>query len=595
MGTLLTEDLEIEQAINYNYDLSWSHQPSMIKEKDGKKAEEREFRVDLVEMGGKNGKEEIEREEMKETVLGGDFNIKMFQDEESREVVEVKNAGNQEQHKKVIFKNEFMHVINDENESERRSEDIENEVNQDIKRDIEPMFAKKKGRNFRETMGNIYKNLEKTFDNLSIEESPRESLNESNKFFKKTEQIMAQSDIQNYLIEEAPKSRLVQTSHGELAPKNNHRKTKEHMQRLIYNQDTYRANLKMRSPDLMKHMGKAKQSGFFVKKRGLGKKEMMRENSVVHLDEEQTTIEKHKNKFSAAELIHSYTRSPKNFSQTQHISMAHKRLSPRIKSTRLLPNLPQNNKEKLTQSFYEFPINNHNNSMIVDRSYDWGYRVRPQMAYGANQMSYFPNEGRFYGRYAQNEQVYHQMNQKMGQYEHVYQQTRDARMSPGNMSSNHIEMMDVTKNYSKRVQPVLVEGRDQHFENQFVRLETHQMHSNNGHNGQFAGASQQFSGETLESLLADLFKKILVFSSKIDSLKSKIIKRNPDFSVLNIFQTFCDLKTRRITFQGIKEFFQTFGFDFPNHFLARITIYLSGYRIHRLIPGKSTFNSRSGR
>lgn len=562
----------------------------MIKENEqSQEAVTQEVRLEVLNTGEQGVQVDAGNEEMKETVLGGNVNIKMYQNEGRKDFTLEQDGGPPHHAKRVIFKNEFMHVINDEQESERKSEDIEKQINNELKRDIEPMFAKKRGRNFRETMGNIYSNLEKTFDNLSIEESPRESLNESNQILEKTRKMMAQSDINNYLVEESPKKRLVQTINNDVVHKRKRRPRSPKEQRLVYNQDTYRANLKMQSPDLMKHMGTAKQSGFFIKKRApdMTQKHLNRGNSVVNLDEEQATIEKHKNKFSAAELIHSYTRSPKNFSQTQHISMAHKRHSPRIKSTRLLPNLPPNHQDKLTQSFYEFPINNQNNSMIVDRSYDWGYRVKPQMTYGANQISFFPNERRLYQEYGQNEQVYHQRAQRMGRVEQGYRVNREARMSPPNLVSNHIEMMDVTKNYSQRVKPVNNGFKEQQFDNQFVRLETQPLHLNSGsHVAGLAGVSQQFAGDFLESQLALLFKKILVFSSKIDSLKTKIIKRNPDFSVLNIFQTFCDLKTRRITLQGIKEFFQTFGFDFPVHNLVRVAVYLSGYRIHGLAPGR---------
>ena len=318
----------------------------------------------------------------------------------------------------------------------------------------------------------------------------------------------------------------------------------------------------MRSPDLMKYMGKGKQSSYFIKKDTINqdKKDTL-DNSFINLEEEQATIDKTKNKFSAAQLIHNFTRTPKNFIQTQKVSTMYRRFSPKIKSTKILPNLPQ--KDKLTQSFYEIPMTQ--NSMIIDRSHDWGYRNNPQNT----QMNYVqPNRQVIYP-------VYSQRNVN-------YKYNQNQVFSKNNINHDPVGMKDVTNNYA---------NYNQTCHNQFVRIDSQPVNQSNNANfvGGFGKNTNQFSLEDMESNLVLLFKKILVFSSKIDSLKVKIMKRNPEFSIISIFQTFCDLKTRRIDLQGIKEFTQTFGFEFSSYYLERIFIYLSGYRIQQILIGMFYF------
>ena len=98
------------------------------------------------------------------------------------------------------------------------------------------------------------------------------------------------------------------------------------------------------------------------------------------------------------------------------------------------------------------------------------------------------------------------------------------------------------------------------------------------------------SPEDLESRLVLLFRKSIVFSSKIDSLKGKIIKNNPDFSSYKIFRRFSGDHNTRMEGYGLQKFFETFGFDFGSEFVERIMIYLSKFKLGE----KSGFAERMG-
>ena len=239
--------------------------------------------------------------------------------------------------------------------------------------------------------------------------------------------------------------------------------------------------------------------------------------------------------------------------------------------------MPQNQQEKLTQSFYEIPVNHNQNSMIIDRSYDWGYKQENQYMQG-NQ-GYYPQK-----QY----QIYSQQI-KMGGPVHYQQFYKGRQPSPRGMQGNQLGLTDVTNNYLQGTQMYTQNTRQNNFRNQFIRLDSQQINRRNNtnlHTG-YNKMNQHYSIEDLESHLGLIFKKILVFSSKIESLKNKIIKRNSEFSPLKLFQTFCDKKTKRLDLEGMKEFFQTFGFDFSLHFLVRLMVFLSGYRIKNLFSGNT--------
>lgn len=91
---------------------------------------------------------------------------------------------------------------------------------------------------------------------------------------------------------------------------------------------------------------------------------------------------------------------------------------------------------------------------------------------------------------------------------------------------------------------------------------------------------RSFSEEDMEHRLTLLFRKILVFSSKIDSLKEKIIINNPDFSSYRLFVRFSGDKKTKMDLMGLVDFFQAFNFNFGVPFIEKIMIFLSKYQLN---------------
>ena len=57
--------------------------------------------------------------------------------------------------------------------------------------------------------------------------------------------------------------------------------------------------------------------------------------------------------------------------------------------------------------------------------------------------------------------------------------------------------------------------------------------------------------KSVEELIGTLLKRVLVFSSKIKSLKKKILKANPNFSSFDIFREFSDPKTHKMNLEDL--------------------------------------------
>jgi hypothetical protein len=90
---------------------------------------------------------------------------------------------------------------------------------------------------------------------------------------------------------------------------------------------------------------------------------------------------------------------------------------------------------------------------------------------------------------------------------------------------------------------------------------------------------RSFSEEDMEHRLTLLFRKMLVFSSKIDTLKDKIISNNPDFSSYRLFVKFSGEKKTRMDVIGLMDFFHAFNFDFGSNFVEKVMIFLSKYQL----------------
>lgn len=84
--------------------------------------------------------------------------------------------------------------------------------------------------------------------------------------------------------------------------------------------------------------------------------------------------------------------------------------------------------------------------------------------------------------------------------------------------------------------------------------------------------------EDMENRLVNLIKKILVFTSKIESLKKKIYKQDQNFSSSALFREFSSMNDR-ISLEEFFLLFQAFGFTSSSIVIYRIMIFLSGYRL----------------
>ena len=82
--------------------------------------------------------------------------------------------------------------------------------------------------------------------------------------------------------------------------------------------------------------------------------------------------------------------------------------------------------------------------------------------------------------------------------------------------------------------------------------------------------------EDMENRLILLFRKIIVFSSKIESLKKKIFKKNADFSIYELFRQFAGRGALRIDERGLVELFATFDFHFSDLYVRKFILMLKG-------------------
>jgi hypothetical protein len=87
------------------------------------------------------------------------------------------------------------------------------------------------------------------------------------------------------------------------------------------------------------------------------------------------------------------------------------------------------------------------------------------------------------------------------------------------------------------------------------------------------------SPEDMENRLVLLFRKSIVFTSKIESLKKKILKANPEFSSLQLFKQFCNTESNLMSHDGLYNLFQSFNFSFGTDYVDKVMIYLSKFRI----------------
>lgn len=89
--------------------------------------------------------------------------------------------------------------------------------------------------------------------------------------------------------------------------------------------------------------------------------------------------------------------------------------------------------------------------------------------------------------------------------------------------------------------------------------------------------TQSASFEDMEFRLVLLFRKMIVFSSKLESLKAKILKYNPEFSSYKLFRQFSGLSNSHIGLGGMIQFLSFFRLDWGTRFVGKLMVFLSLY------------------
>lgn len=87
-----------------------------------------------------------------------------------------------------------------------------------------------------------------------------------------------------------------------------------------------------------------------------------------------------------------------------------------------------------------------------------------------------------------------------------------------------------------------------------------------------------FCLEDMENRLVQLFMKILVYSSKIESLKEKLFRGNPDFSCGPLFKEFTNNRSRVMSREDFTNMLTSFGFNLSPQVCRKMMIFLSKYR-----------------
>lgn len=90
--------------------------------------------------------------------------------------------------------------------------------------------------------------------------------------------------------------------------------------------------------------------------------------------------------------------------------------------------------------------------------------------------------------------------------------------------------------------------------------------------------TQSISKEDLENKLLSLFKKVLVYCSKIQLLKEKLLKSKSEFSVYGLFKRFCIKKRELMTPIEFSNFTRLFGFRFPQQTIIKMMLFLKRFK-----------------
>jgi hypothetical protein len=172
--------------------------------------------------------------------------------------------------------------------------------------------------------------------------------------------------------------------------------------------------------------------------------------------------------------------------------------------------------------------------------------------------------------------------EKMGMFNGV-----QFRTMPNIKSDNHIHMSWVEK---KKLNPKWKWGK---------KFTSNNKQSNS--NLVVFKDERVFCIEDMENRLVHLFMKMLVYSSKIESLKNKLLRNNPNFSSGPLFNEFTSNQSKVLLLEDFGSMLNSFGFNMSYIMCQKLMIFLSKYRhthkhhkirsMHSLPPSSSNLQN----
>lgn len=110
----------------------------------------------------------------------------------------------------------------------------------------------------------------------------------------------------------------------------------------------------------------------------------------------------------------------------------------------------------------------------------------------------------------------------------------------------------------------------------FEQKKDHNYHNN--YNSKMKN-NQNNSFHEIKSTLSILFSKIFVYTSKIENLKMKLHKEAGENICYSIFKQFCNAQTGELNINSLENIFNTLNFQIDSTSLKKILLYLNKYKI----------------
>lgn len=512
--------------------------------------------------------------------------------------------------------------------------DDKNEIDESEDNDKE----KSGKRGFRNTMTNIYDDLEKTFTNIEMEGEEVLSKSE-NVNLVKIEGVDSDQNIEKKDKKRVPK-KASENSQNNVKP--SHFKN----EKLIYDPSTYNPDLKVMAKGLQKFINQNSIKKI-EKKPSIYKKEKKSAKNSIQSRPKNLTIPSYSKKHSSysntmnpplkkkflnftgknffhkkkhsmrvkSSLLtnHSYVQNPftasipKNMQRSHTLQMPNKHskhiqsnwasrknsrdlsLSPFTKSARHL--FPQTT----PHSAYNNPlINNPEMRGRMNNQFSGQNSIRNvthQSMYNnnvKNSRNRYRSQMKNYidSTYRKKEKIQHTLDSEYSETPREPNYTTrstnlspyrrspffDSEMAEANSKKGKIQFIDLTNNYSQRMSSftnTVDQSRDGGRSSAFKRPNESMT---------WIPDTNSISKEDLESKLLAMFKKILVYCSKINAIKHKILKNNAGFSAYSIFKQFCIRKKEIMTNIEFANFTQYFGFSFSQLIIIKMMSFLKRFK-----------------